>query len=101
MTDAAYLAEWRLKNPEKVKKHRQNALPNKKAYTHENYKRVSIYKGVCTCPKCGKKGYASDETSINTITQHKTPYLLIRHQHYLKGKTIFDNYCYFGAVFHD
>jgi len=72
----------------------------RKAYVKSVYER---YLGVCTCPKCGLRGYLSRFKHVNVKTgcTHSMKYFMVTHHHDEHGKTVHDKTCYAGCSHED
>jgi formate dehydrogenase maturation protein FdhE len=70
-------------------------------YAAENYRgSCEKYLGVCRCPECGRKGYASlvRRRNIKTGVTYAHSYLTVLHLHSEHNKTVYNGGCYIGVV---
>ena len=80
--------------------HRERLTAYKAKYNRETTKSLNLeYLGVCTCPRCGKRGYKRMRQQMNKKTGvYHPPFVVVIHQHSERGHTVYDGMCYLGPV---
>ena len=93
MSKEVYMAKYRDARKEYIKEHNRE-------YRQKNMRSIYVrYIGVCTCSKCGEKGYKYYHRNINIKTNCKhSIYAVVVHKHVEKYKEIFEKCCYIGIV---
>jgi ribosomal protein L37AE/L43A len=83
-------------------RNREKVIKRCTEYRRRNVKKYRVYRGIVTCPKCGRKGQLRHNIEVNLNTGNRLVYAVVYHSKSIRqGGKVGKKYlgtCYLGPV---